>query len=85
MSGTVNKLDYTNICPYGDTMNDGKIQLSFTLPIKNDDKGVEAAILLSRKMGIKDPSVVHKKTLDAAFTFYVVYGSVTHSVNYEEI
>ncbi|MDR3215661.1 MAG: hypothetical protein LBT75_05280, partial [Bacilli bacterium] len=25
--------DMKNILPYGDTMNDGKVQLSFTLPI----------------------------------------------------
>ena len=81
----INKPDYKSICPYGDTMNDGKIQISFTLPVKNDDKGKEAAALLSRKMGLKDPNVAHKKTLDENFTFYVVYGSVTHSVNYDEI
>ena len=81
----MNKLDYTNIRPYGDTMNDGKVQLSFTLPVKNDDKGTEAAVLLSKKMGLKDPNVAHKKTLDAGFTFYVVYGSITHSVNYAGI
>ena len=26
-------LDLTQIKPYGDTMNDGKVQLSFTLPV----------------------------------------------------
>ena len=26
-------LDLTKIKPYGDTMNDGKMQLSFTLPV----------------------------------------------------
>jgi len=78
-------LDYTNIRPYGDTMNDGKVQISFTLPVPNDDKGAEAAILLSKKMGIHDPTVAHKKNLSDGFTFYVVYGSVTHSINYEDI
>jgi beta-lysine 5,6-aminomutase beta subunit len=29
-------LDLTKIKPYGDTMNDGKVQLSFTLPIEDD-------------------------------------------------
>jgi len=80
-----NSLDYTNIRPYGDTMNDGKVQLSFTLPVPNDDKGAESAILLARKMGINDPAVAHKKTLADGFTFYVVYGSVAYSVNYEDV
>lgn len=73
------------IKPYGDTMNDGKIQLSFTLPIPNDDKGQEAAKILAKKMGINNPSVAHAKTLDKEFTFYVIYGECSHSVNYNQI
>lgn len=78
-------LDLCNIRPYGDTMNDCKVQISFTLPVKNDDKGAAAAVLLAQKMGIAEPNVACRQTLDAEFTFYVVYGSVTHSVNYNEI
>lgn len=70
---------------YGDTMNDGKVQLSFTLPVKNDDKGIEAAKLLAKKMGISEPSVAYSRSLDEGFTFYVVYGSCMHTVNYTEI
>ena len=70
---------------YGDTMNDGKVQLSFTLPVKNDEKGAEAARLLAKKMGLNDPSVVHRQTLDETFTFYIVYGSCVHSVDYTSI
>ena len=29
-------LDLTRLKPYGDTMNDGKVQTSFTLPVKDD-------------------------------------------------
>ncbi|MCL2188775.1 MAG: cobalamin-dependent protein [Defluviitaleaceae bacterium] len=74
-----------NISPYGDTLNDGKVQLSFTLPVTNDDKGAEAAKLLAQKMGINAPNVAHRKTLDGGFTFYVVYGSVSHTINYDAI
>jgi len=81
----VSQVDYNHIRPYGDTMDDGKVQLSFTLPVKNDERGAEAAILLAKQMGIKDPSVAHRGTLDEEFTFYVVYGGVTHSVNYNDI
>jgi len=79
------EMDDTQVRPYGDTMNDGKVQLSFTLPVDNDDKGVEAAKILAKKMGLKDPSVAHSKTLDQDFTFYVVYGSVEHSIDYTGI
>jgi len=73
------------IRPYGDTLDDGKVQLSFTLPIANDDKGREAARLMGKKMGLIDPNVAHSGTLDFGFTFYVVYGSVEHSVDYDGI
>lgn len=78
-------LDLEAIKPYGDTMNDGKVQLSFTLPVTNDDRGQEAAKLLAKKMGLLEPSVALAKTLDKDFTFYVVYGKCTHTVNYNKI
>ncbi|MEW8995137.1 OAM dimerization domain-containing protein [Clostridium sp.] len=78
-------LDLTKLKPYGDTMNDGKVQVSLTLPVKDDERGIEAAIQLAKSMGLKDPNVAHHGALDKEFTFYVVYGSLTHTVNYEEI
>ena len=78
-------LDLTRIKPYGDTMNDGKVQTSFTLPVKDDDKGAAAAVLIAQKMGLADPNVALRQKLDENFTFYVVYGATTHSVNYNEI
>ena len=79
------KFDPTRVKAYGDTMNDGKVQFSFTLPVKNDERGVEAARQLVRKMGVDEPNVACAKTLDKEFTFFVVYGSVVHSVDYENI
>lgn len=78
-------LDLTKLKPYGDTMNDGKVQVSFTLPVKDDERGVEAAIQLAKSMGLKDPNCAHHEALDKEFTFYVIYGSLIHTVNYEEI
>lgn len=78
-------LDLTKLKPYGDTMNDGKIQLSFTLPVEDSEKSIEAAKELAKKMGIDEPSVVHHQALDKEFTFFVVYGSLTHTVNYDDI
>lgn len=78
-------LDLTKLKPYGDTMNDGKVQMSFTLPVKDDDRGAAAAVLLAQKMGLVEPNVALRQKLDETFTFYVVYGSVSHDVNYNEI
>ncbi|MDT8717853.1 cobalamin B12-binding domain-containing protein [Clostridium sp. 19966] len=78
-------LDLTRVRPYGDTMNDGKAQLSFTLPIEDGDKAVEAALQLSKKMGFNDPQVAYHCGLDARFTYFVVYGSTQYSVDYTSI
>lgn len=75
------ELDLTKIKPYGDTMNDGKVQLSFTLPLKDDDRACEAARQLGLKMGMTAVEVVHHQALDAEFTFFVLYGSLTHTVD----
>lgn len=78
-------LDLTKVKPYGDTMNDGKIQLSFTLPVPAGDEAVEAAKQLIRKMGLDNPQVVFFKELTEGFTFFNCYGSCTHTVDYTSI
>jgi len=78
-------LDLTKLKPYGDTMNDGKVQVSFTLPVICDERGDEAAKILAKKMGLNDPLVAHSEAIADNFTFYVVYGSLVHDVNYEDI
>jgi len=74
-------LDLTKIKPYGDTMNDGKVQLSFTLPIPCNDEAVEAAKQLLKKMGLDNPQVVYYKELTEGFTFFNCYGSLVHTVD----
>ena len=78
-------LDLTRLKPYGDTMNDGKVQVSFTLPVPLDDKAAEAAKVLSQTMGLENPVVAGVKKLDENFTFFVVYGNLKHSVDYEAL
>lgn len=78
-------LDLTKVKPYGDTMNDGKVQVSFTLPVEDGERAVEAAKVLAKKMGLEEPGVAHHHALDKNFTFFVVYGSLTHTVDYESI
>ncbi|MCR4784141.1 MAG: cobalamin-dependent protein [bacterium] len=59
--------------PYGDTLNDGAVQLSFTLPIPLDAKGREAARLLVEKWGLEQVEVVHAHALSDNYSFYAVY------------
>ena len=73
------------IKPYGDTLNDGKVQVSFTLPVPKSAKGIAAAKEIAKEMGIIDPSVVHTENLSDGFSFYVVYGSVKAAIDSDRI
>ncbi len=78
-------LDLTKIKPYGDTMNDGKVQISFTLPVDDGEKAIFAALELGKKMGIEGPSVAYHVSLDKGYTYFVLYGSLKHSIDYTKI
>lgn len=78
-------LDLTKLKPYGDTMNDGKVQISFTLPVADSEKAVEAAKQLAKKMGLSEPNVAFHGAIDKQFTMFVVYGSLIHTVDFEKI
>ncbi|MBU0934094.1 MAG: cobalamin-dependent protein [Spirochaetes bacterium] len=73
------------IRPYGDTLDDGKIQLSFTLPVADGAKGREAARKLVLSLGFLDCEVVHSAALSADFSFYVVYGKTEASIDYDSV
>jgi beta-lysine 5,6-aminomutase beta subunit len=82
------------IRPYGDTTGDGMVQTSFTLPVPPGPRAEGAALQLAHKMGIEPAMVVHSHGIGggggpagegAAFTFFVVYGSVRHLVDLDEV
>jgi len=77
--------DPMRVRPYGDTMNDGKVQLSFTLPIKADELAAEAAKLYAMKMGLEEPGVVYMADLGVGYSFFVVYGSCAHTIDITDI
>ena len=78
-------LDLTKVKPYGDTMNDGKMQLSFTLPVPACDEAVEAAKQLLKKLGFENPQVVFYKELTEGFTFFNCYGNCSQHMDYTTI
>lgn len=62
------------IKPYGDTLDDGAVQLSFTLPMADSAKAREAAKQLVLKLGFVHCEVVHAAALSEGFTMFVAYG-----------
>lgn len=81
----VQQVDLTKVKPYGDTLNDGMTQLSFTLPVPFGEEGKEAARQLVAKMGLTEPSVVNMQDLGDGYTYFIVYGKCQHSVDYTSI
>jgi len=80
-TSTVDRPQPTIVRPYGDTTGDGMVQVSFTLPIPRDARAEGAALQLAAKMGMDPAMVVHAKGMGPAFTFFVVYGRVSHLVD----
>ena len=78
-------LDLKKIKPYGDAMNDGKVQLSFTLPVPAGEEAIEAAKQLMREMGFENPQVAYSKELTTGFTFFNCYGSCSRTVDFTAI
>ncbi len=75
----------TIVRPYGDTTGDGMVQVSFTLPVPHSKRAEGAATQLAKKMGIDPVMVVHAKPMGEGFTFFVVYGQVSHLVDLSKV
>lgn len=71
--------------PYGDTLNDGKIQLSFALPVSADAKGKEAARVLILSMGFDEAEITCLRNLGEGFTHFVAYASTNVGVDLDKI
>ncbi|HEY5340020.1 MAG TPA: OAM dimerization domain-containing protein [Candidatus Aquilonibacter sp.] len=71
--------------PYGDTMNDGKVQMSFTLPVEWNEAADETARQLVVKMGFGDVQVVEGRSIATGFSFFVVYASTPQSIDVDTI
>ncbi|MDQ7825737.1 MAG: OAM dimerization domain-containing protein [Candidatus Eremiobacteraeota bacterium] len=78
-------IDIHALKPFGDTLGDGSMQISFTLPIEKSDKSAEAAKTLASKMGLDEVYVAHEEQIAPQFTFFVVYGRCLHSVDLDKI
>jgi beta-lysine 5,6-aminomutase beta subunit len=76
--------------PYGDTTGDGRIQVSFTLPVpfrtRTERARAEgAAMQLAAKMGLEPAMVVHAKGMGPDYTFFIVYGRISHLVDLSQV
>jgi beta-lysine 5,6-aminomutase beta subunit len=73
------------IKPYGDTLNDGIVQLSFTLPVENGERAKKAAELYVSRLNCRNVTVVHARKIADHFTYFVVYASATPTLDYSTV
>lgn len=73
------------IKPYGDTLNDGIVQLSFTLPVENGPRAVKAAEQYVAMLNFEDISVVHAEKIAENFTCFIVYAKAKPELDYSRV
>ena len=73
------------IKPYGDTLNDGRIQLAFTLPIECSDRARQGAIAYLAKLNLENIEVVHHQAIAKEFTYFVAFASAIPTIDYTKI
>lgn len=70
---------------YGDRLNDGAVQLSFTLPVEPSPRAREAARLFAERIGLREALVAHMEGCGEDVTFFVVYGKSDVAIDFAAI
>lgn len=79
------EVDLRHVRPYGDTFNDGVVQLSFSLPVPYGEEAKEAARQMAATMGVLEAVVVHAADLGERMSFFIVYGKVQQEIDFTSI
>jgi beta-lysine 5,6-aminomutase beta subunit len=78
----IQRVDLTRVRPYGDHLDDGILQLSFTLPVPHGPAARKTAMELAAKLGLDRPEVVHHQRLLDGYTHFLLYARFVGSVDY---
>jgi beta-lysine 5,6-aminomutase beta subunit len=73
------------IKPYGDSLNDGVVQLSFTLPVENGVRAKRAAELYLSRLNFDNILIAHSSKIADNFTYFVVYARAIPSLDYSTV
>ena len=79
------EVDLTAVRPYADHLDDGLVQMSFTLPVPYSLAARRAALELAARMGFEEPEVVHFEELTKGYTYFVMYGRCTATVDFDAL
>ncbi|HCM40775.1 MAG TPA: hypothetical protein DIS93_12500 [Bdellovibrionales bacterium] len=81
----VAQVNLKKLRPYGDIMDDGTIQLAFTLPVEPSAEAREAAQQLVQKMGFEQIKLAAMEQAGTGFSFFVIYANTRFSVDMTRI
>jgi len=76
------QVDLGAVRPYGDMLDDGLMQLSFSLPVPHSTAGRRAALELASRMGLERAEITHAQQLVEGYTHYVVLGRCPHAIDF---
>jgi beta-lysine 5,6-aminomutase beta subunit len=79
------EVDLGAVRPYADHLDDGLVQMSFTLPVPYSLAARKAALELAGKMGFEEPEVVHYEELTEGYTYFVMYGRCVQTVDFASL
>jgi beta-lysine 5,6-aminomutase beta subunit len=74
-----------HLMPYGDQLNDGAIQMSFTLPVEASPEAREAAKLYVQKMGLTEVHVATMEPMGMGFSYFVVFARAKHAIDFTKV
>lgn len=81
----MSEVNLKKLRPYGDIMDDGTVQLAFTLPVEVSPEAREAAVQLTQKMGFEQIKVATMEKAADGFAFFVVYARLKHTIDFTQI
>lgn len=84
-NGKTTQVNLKKLRPYGDIMDDGTMQVAFTLPVEPSPEAREAAIQLAQKMGLDQIKVATMEKAADGFALFVIYGNLKHTVDFTQI
>jgi beta-lysine 5,6-aminomutase beta subunit len=70
---------------YGDREGDGMVQMSFTLAVPPSARAREAARRFAELHGLREPLIATMEECAEGYSFFVVYGHSSHSVDISNI
>jgi beta-lysine 5,6-aminomutase beta subunit len=80
-----NAVNLAAVRAYGDTLDDGMMQMSFCLPVPAGRQAEEAAKVLMSKLGLEEPLITAMEAMGPGLTMFVGYGRCPYSVDFSSI